>query len=85
MIKKIGTMLMMFALSGLTAIPALAAGAETKSFKMFVTLPESVGRPATDLPNEISAPTQTLPRQTTEEVVILRDHQKILMRTIVVQ
>ena len=85
MVKKITAVFMIMALSGLSALPVYAARNITKSFKVSVTLPSIVNLPAKDSLNKTETVSTASMRQITEETVMVRNNEKILLRTIVVQ
>ena len=66
---------------------AMAAKSLTKAYRVSVTLPEMVGEVPQDLSSKAKVRSYTLvdPRKHTEETVIVRNNEEILLRTTVVQ
>ena len=66
---------------------AMAAKSLMKAYKVSVTLPEMVGVTPQDLSSKAKVKSYTLsdPRKHTEETVIVRNNEEILLRTTVVQ
>ena len=66
---------------------AMAAKSLTKTYKVSVTLPEMVGVTPQDLSSKAKVTSIILvdPRKHTEETVIVRNSEEILLRTTVVQ
>ena len=66
---------------------AMAAKSLTKTYTVSVTLPEMVGVVPQDLSSKAKVRSYTLvdPRKHTEETVIVRNNEEILLRTTVVQ
>lgn len=66
---------------------ATAAKSLTKAYKVSVTLPEMVGTIFKDLSSKAKVTSYTLidPRKHTEETVIVRNNEEVLLRTTVIQ
>lgn len=67
--------------------PAAAAKSLTKAYKVSVTLPEMVGMPLQDLAAKAKVTSFYIndPRKYTEETVIVRNNEELILRTVVVQ
>ena len=87
MIKKTTPVLMLIALLGLNALPVHAARSHSKSYKVSVTLPSSVNIPvqSRDSQDKEETISTASSRQTSEEMIIVRNTETILLRTIVAQ
>ncbi|MCK5178867.1 MAG: hypothetical protein KAR32_04995 [Candidatus Omnitrophica bacterium] len=85
MTKKMITLSLMTAILALSATCAFAAGSFSKSFKLSVTLPASVGIAPGNTVDETQFISKTAHREVTERIVVTADHQRILLRTTVVK
>jgi len=86
--KRTLALLMITAVISLGSIqPAIAAKSLTKTYKVTVTLPEMVGINSQELSSKAKVKTYTLmdPRIYTEETAIVRNNEKMILRTVVVQ
>ena len=88
MMKKILVILTITAAFSLGMLhQATAAKSLTKTYKVSVTLPEMVGAASLDLSSKTKVKSYTLvdPRVHTEETMIVRNSEEVLLRTTVVQ
>jgi len=85
MIKNFVTILAITALSGIIVMPVSAARSLTKSFKLSVTLPASIELPTEDTFQTAKPKLIMKLRRNTEETVIVRNNEKILLQTTVVK
>jgi hypothetical protein len=84
MIQKTTAILILIALLGLNTLPVHAARSLSKRYKVSVTLPAAVIMPTGNALHAKETDAIFAARQTTEEWVI-RNSEKILLRTTVVQ